>query len=97
MTGAKLPATLRVLLTKSQESLLAELYQGGVRSHAQLVDSLLGGRLIKTEDKIVHVHVCNLRKKLKPLGITIQTVWGRGYMLTDESRAIIASMMREAA
>jgi two-component system cell cycle response regulator CtrA len=37
--------------------------------------------------KIVDVFICKMRAKLKPFGIEIKTVWGRGYALTDESRA----------
>lgn len=31
--------------------------------------------------KIIDVYVCKIRKKIKPLGIEIQTHWGRGYSL----------------
>ena len=43
--------------------------------------------------KIVDVFICKLRKKLKPFGVSIGTVWGVGYYLSDETRA----MFREAA
>ena len=33
------------------------------------------------EIKIIDVWICKLRKKLKPLGVNIDTVWGRGYRL----------------
>jgi DNA-binding response OmpR family regulator len=34
------------------------------------------------EPKIVDVIVCKIRKKVKPLGIEIDTSWGRGYALS---------------
>lgn len=52
--------------TMSKEALLAALYQ--LRNE-------------EPEIKIIDVFVCRLRKKLKPLGVNIDTVWGRGYRL----------------
>lgn len=37
------------------------------------------------EIKIVDVFICKIRKKLKPLGISIGTHWGRGYSLILEA------------
>jgi two-component system cell cycle response regulator CtrA len=42
--------------------------------------------------KMVDVWVCKLRKKLKPFGIQILTVWGRGYSLGD--RLAVVSQIR---
>lgn len=33
------------------------------------------------EIKIIDVWICKLRKKLKPLGVRIDTSWGHGYAL----------------
>lgn len=53
------------------------------------------------ELKIVDVFVCKMRKKLSPLGIVIETFWGRGYRLveSDPARAqeiVNASLRRRA-
>jgi two-component system cell cycle response regulator CtrA len=48
-------------------------------------------------DKIVDVLICKIRKKLKPYGVVIKTVWGAGYELTPESREIVKKMIAEAA
>lgn len=32
--------------------------------------------------KIIDVWICKIRKKVKPLGMSIQTLWGRGYRLS---------------
>lgn len=40
-------------------------------------------------DDVLTVHVCRLRKKLKPLGVRIITHRGVGYELTSKSREII--------
>lgn len=39
------------------------------------------------EIKIVYVLICKLRKKLRPFGIDIVCLWGRGYSLAPEARA----------
>jgi len=36
--------------------------------------------------KIIDVFICKIRKKLKPHGIAINTVWGQGFYLTAEAR-----------
>lgn len=37
------------------------------------------------EIKIVDVFICKLRKKLKPFGVSIGTIWGQGYSLADRA------------
>lgn len=39
--------------------------------------------------KIIDVFVCKLRRKLKPLGIAISTVWGRGYRIEAGDRDVL--------
>lgn len=41
----------------------------------------------EAEIKIVDVFVCKARRKLKPFGVEIKTVWGQGYYLTPETKA----------
>lgn len=52
-----------------KESILDHLYQ------------LDPGR--QPEIKIIDVFVCKLRAKIKPLGLEIATVWGKGYYLKE--------------
>lgn len=46
------------------------------------------------QPKIVDVFICKLRKKIEPLGIRIDTLWGRGYVLRVDGKPQI---VREAA
>lgn len=39
-----------------------------------------------TDPKMVDVVIWNIRKRLKPRGITIHTLWGHGYYITAEDR-----------
>ena len=36
--------------------------------------------------KVVGTIICRLRKKLRPYGIEIHTVWGEGFRITEEDR-----------
>lgn len=45
------------------------------------------------DQKIIDVFMCKLRKKLAPHGITIETDWGRGYHLSDETKQIITDLL----
>jgi len=53
-----------------------------------------------TEEKLVDVVICNLRKKLKPFGLQIKTIWSQGYYMDAEHRGkardMIAAHVHEA-
>ncbi len=51
----------------------------------------------EVEPKIVDVFVCKIRKKLKPFGLTIQTVWGQGYALDAATRSQFRLSQKVAA
>ncbi|WP_054310002.1 helix-turn-helix domain-containing protein [Mesorhizobium sp. 1M-11] len=62
------------------EILVAAKHQ--VRSREQLLDRIYSLRPNDPpEIKIIDVFICHIRRKLKPLGVQIQNVWGRGYRL----------------
>lgn len=46
------------------------------------------------EIKIIDVFVCKLRKKLEAIGVRIDTVWGKGYVLAVSTKPRI---VQEAA
>lgn len=46
------------------------------------------------EIKIIDVYICKARKKLEPIGVRIDTLWGKGYALAVEVKPVI---VREAA
>ncbi|WP_299941192.1 winged helix-turn-helix domain-containing protein [uncultured Nitratireductor sp.] len=43
------------------------------------------------EIKIIDVYVCKVRKKLAPIGVRIDTLWGKGYALAISSKPQIVS------
>lgn len=73
------------VLTRQEHALLEALrtVQPRHRTRQQLLSDLYweGTDAEEPELKIIDVYVCKLRKKLKPLNVSIDTVWGRGYRL----------------
>ena len=59
------------------------------------------GEYPETHPKIIDVQICKMRRKLTPIGISIETVWGEGYRLAGDARQIIDEFrnreMEEAA
>lgn len=91
-------APLELDLTATQEAILAALVTGGLRSKETLHAATRGpGREVETEIKIVDVQICHIRRKLKPYGLVITTVWGRGYELQAESRERLLNWAGRAA
>jgi DNA-binding response OmpR family regulator len=70
-------------LTQQEFAVFQELHTAGhrVRSRQALLQSLYQLDADEPNIQIIDVFVSKLRKKLKPLGVEIQTVWGRGYRL----------------
>ncbi|YBV98388.1 helix-turn-helix domain-containing protein [Phyllobacteriaceae bacterium JZ32] len=52
-----------------------------MRSSEQLMAALYWADDEEPLIKIIDVFICKLRKKLRPLDIKIETIWGRGYRL----------------
>lgn len=46
-----------------------------------------------TDVKMVDVMICKLRKKLRPHDIMIETMWGLGYLIPAEGRAIAIKLL----
>ena len=44
------------------------------------------------DSKIADVFVCKLRKKLEPLSIEIETLWGDGYRINPKTKRFIARL-----
>jgi two-component system cell cycle response regulator CtrA len=61
---------------------LLALRQGVTLTKEMFLNHLYGG-MDEPELKIIDVFICKLRKKLPPG--TIKTVWGRGYLLGEQS------------
>ena len=76
--------------TVMEEKLLGFLVVSSKPNKAMMMNALYGDMLNPPDQKILDVMVCNLRRKLLPYGIAIQTHWGRGHYLTQADKEDIA-------
>lgn len=59
-----------------------------VVSTEKMMSELYWDRGEEPEPKIVDVLVCKIRAKIKPLGVSIETHWGRGYSISAKAQII---------
>lgn len=70
---------------------LLALNKGKTISKEVLLNHLYGG-MDEPEIKIIDVFICKIRKKLRAAeGHDVETVWGRGYVLRDETKPSVPS------
>ena len=48
-----------------------------------------------TDQKMVDVVIYHIRKKLKPFNITIETVWGTGYLISPKHRELTIKLLEQ--
>lgn len=48
---------------------------------------------INLATKCIDVHIYNIRKRLRPFGVAISTLWGYGYQLSTDSRQRIMDLL----
>lgn len=73
-------------LTAAEASVYRCLAARPWASKATLMVALYSDRADDGPDqKIVDVFICKLRKKLRPFGVGIATIWGQGYALSPVS------------
>lgn len=82
-------------VTPLQASLLAVLL---IRTEASkdALHQVIQSRSRRREEsnpKIVDVIICHLRKRLKPAGLVVHTLWSRGYYIEPAQRKFIMDML----
>lgn len=80
-------------LVPSECELLVTLLRGapGLVSNERAAVALWGAFSAERSNNVIKVHISRLRQKLTPLGIQIETHWGRGYSLRGDEE-----MLRDA-
>lgn len=78
-------------LTRAQEAVAWAIYRAGdaVATKDHIYRTIYPDGEEDRDPKVIDVFVCQLRKKLGPMQITIETVWGRGYRFTPASVAAL--------
>jgi len=90
--GTDIPIPIEWRLTQSEGRLIRALARRPELTKAQLVTALYYDRVAEEEvpePKIVDVMICKARRKLKPFGVSITTLWGTGFALDAETRRML--------
>jgi hypothetical protein len=88
----------RFKVTQQQASLLLVLIKRREVTRKMLHDVIESRRpqpKVETDQKIVDVVICKLRKRLETFGLRIQTVWSCGYLMPAEDRAKALKLLNE--
>lgn len=83
--------------TKLESRVLMVILRRGRAHRDQLHDAVEANRGNpddETQQKIVDVVICKLRKKLTPLGLTLRTVHSFGYEMSETDRARAWALIR---
>ncbi|CAM5764651.1 winged helix-turn-helix domain-containing protein [Bosea minatitlanensis] len=85
-------------LSQTEARLFGALMRRPVWSREQLMVALYSHRPDEPpEIKIVDVFICKIRRKLKPLGIEIENLWGQGYRLAPAMRDRALAIIQQRA
>ena len=82
------PSELR--LTKLETAIVATLLANNrICSQSLLIDATRGRGSQKENpnSNLIDAKICYIRAKLRPYGLRVETVWGCGYKIEDETRA----------
>lgn len=82
-----LQAALLALLCKKTEATKESLHR--------VVEQRRSPSKDETDLKMVDVVICHLRKRIKKYGLTITTVWGRGYFMEPSMQKKLLGMVDE--
>lgn len=99
MVGMRLHVPLVFGLTAQEAALFGLLLKREIVTREAAMVVLYGARAGGEGDvqvKIVDVFLCKIRKKLKPFGIAIETVWGRGFAMPPAAKAIANDILDQA-
>jgi two-component system, cell cycle response regulator CtrA len=93
--GLRFDSPLMLGLTPSEAKLFGALLKREFLTREALLICLYGS--VPSDDeveiKIVDVFICKLRKKLRPFGIAIETMWGRGFYMTPAAKAAVDALV----
>lgn len=97
-TDQELPVILDWGLTRSQNTLLMAFFNArdGFLSHQQVWKSIpRRDQTTKDFSDLVKVNISLFRKKVKPFGIEVLTLWAQWYRLMPASREIIKAAIEQ--
>lgn len=95
--GLRVLSPLEWGLTQNESRLIGALLERELLTKDAAMAALYRDRGMDEPDvKIVDVFICKARKKLKPFGIEITTVWGVGYFMRPECKTAARQQIEAA-
>lgn len=89
LSPADVPVRVEWCLTSSEARVFSHLTTRDHATKQSIMMAMYSDRIdVEPEIKIVDVFVCKMRKKLKPFGVEIITIWGQGYALKDREQFV---------
>lgn len=93
LVGMTKPKPSFIRLTATESKLFNGLMVAQFLTKESILTLLYAERLgDEPMQKIIDVYVCKLRKKLRPYGVEIDTVWGRGYSIKQDMKDLITAL-----
>lgn len=96
LLGYRWHAPIALRLSGAEEKIL-----GAIMSRPQIMDYeslyvlMYGLHADPPQIEVIKVLVCHLRKKTDPYDIFIETIWGRGLLISKENRAKIDALYED--
>lgn len=78
-------------LSQTEEAVLRHLMSRDEISYDSIHYVLYGSEQAAPDAQMPKIWIFKLRRKLEPLGIVIETLWGRGYKLPTEFRELLSN------
>ena len=96
--GALLVFPVAWCLTANEQRIMGVLLSRPEASKDQIMTALYRDtHRDEAEIKIVDVFVCKVRRKLKPFGVAIRTIWGVGYAIDEPQRGLLKKALAQDA
>lgn len=83
-------------LTRLQVAVFIALLRRPQITKAQVHAAIETTRMLapdETDPKMIDVVICHIRKKLRPHGVELKTIWGQGYTLAAAERDKVLGML----
>lgn len=83
----------RLGLTYSEAEITAMLLTRNMVTRDSAYTVMFGERKDAPDPKIFDVFLCKVRPKLKYRGVDIETIWGRGWSMTQENKDRLRALL----
>lgn len=98
MAGARFEIPPQFDLKLAEATIFGALLNNQLVSRQNLLTLIYGLHpQDEPEIKIIDVWICKIRRKMKPYGIEIGTIWGKGFFMPTASKAVVNRLLMDLA